>query len=210
MVWEWRMARREKQNYIPKHRVRKHLSLQPLYHSPTCMAIITTQRAGRRARTKGKPKSGVQRAFWPEILHMWMYLFKSFIKMLPSSKKARIIVTILKSVCSRHLRGYVSLLAKFGFSKILSYLEGKFQIWSSYNSFLFWSSLWHTKIDSILFKWQNGGMWLEWSTGLWPGSYGAGRGQASFSIPLCCSLPCVHDTHQVTQIHCSFPSKLTL
>ena len=57
MEWEWRVGRKKEQNYTPEHRVRKHLSLRPLYHSPTHITIVTTQRAG----TKDKPKSGVQR-----------------------------------------------------------------------------------------------------------------------------------------------------
>lgn len=51
-----------------------------------------------------KPKSGVQRESPPEIVRMRIYFFKSFIRLLPSSKDISIIVTILKSIRNRHLK----------------------------------------------------------------------------------------------------------
>lgn len=204
MEWEWRVGRRKEQNYTPEHRVRKRLSSCPFCRSPTRTAIITTQWAG----TKGKPKRGFQRGFWPEILHMWIYFFKSFIKMLPSSKKAGIIVTILKSIRNRlsklsrgwEVHGLLVLpyWLSFDFLKYTSIVKVDFKKCSSYSSFLFWSFIWYIKVYSILFKWQNGAVWLGWPTGTRAWKLQGRERAASLLIPLRCSLPCVYDILKVT------------
>lgn len=158
MEWERKVGRKKEQNYTPEHRVRKHLSLWPLYHSPIHVTIITTQWAG----TKDKPKSGVQRESWPEILCMGIYSFKSFIRPLPSSKDISIIVTILKSIHNGHLKPshewercdllVLAYWPSLDFLKYFPTLKVDFTKWSGYNSFLFWASVWYISIYNILFK----------------------------------------------------------
>lgn len=117
------------------------LSSRPLSCSPKHVTIITTQ----GARTKDKPKSGVQRESWPEIVHMRIYFFKSFLRLLPSSKDISIIVTILKSIHNRHLKlswGWegcdllvLSYWPRFRFLKHSPTLKVDGTKWPSYNSF---------------------------------------------------------------------------
>ena len=36
-----RVGKRKKENGTPEHKVKKHLSLRPQFHMPTCVAITT-------------------------------------------------------------------------------------------------------------------------------------------------------------------------
>lgn len=204
MVWKWTMGRKKTQNYTPAHEARKHLSLQPLYHSPTHVIIITTQWAG----TKDKPKSGVQREFSPDSSYE-IYFFKCLNRPLPSAKNINSIATVLKSIPSRLLKfaqgwevGAFLVLPywpSFDFSKILSYLDGGFQEVPQLQFLpILILSLMHKYIKHPV-HWQNGGARLGWPAGLqvmgWKGS------SLSFSASLPSPYPVsmvsskLHETH---------------
>lgn len=185
--WEGRRNR-----IIHLNRVRKHLSLWSLYHSPTHITIITTQQAG----TKDTPESGVQRESWPGIVRMRIYFFKSFIRLLPSSKNISIIVTILKSICNRHLKlsqGWercnlpvLPYWPSFDFLKYLPTFKVAFRKWPSYNSFWFWASLWYRRTSCSMGQ-------CDWDGQHNYGLEVVGQERSSLSMFLYHPLLCVHD-----------------
>ena len=99
-----------------------------------------------------------------------------------------------------------SLLTKSWLSKILPYLEGRFQ---KVLQLQFFSVLILSLIYIFITSCPNGKMrvWLGWPTGLWPGSYGTGRGEPLFGDLFAIPYPVSMISWKSHETHCSFFSQ---